>query len=78
MTGNTVEIRLMMSPEELAELKDGLDQAVRDLSDELEECIEHDSEEADGVASRLRAAQSARCKLSIQESFMLQPAARLA
>ena len=78
MTGKTVEIRLMMSPEELAELKDGLDQAVRDLSDELEECIEHNSEESGEVASRLKAAQSARCKLSIQESFILQPAARLA
>jgi hypothetical protein len=58
----------MINHDELAELKEGLDQSVRDLSDELEECIAHHSSCTSHIADRLRAAQSARCKLAIQEA----------
>ena len=66
MISKTTEIRLMISCQELVELKESLDQTVKDLSDELEECIEANSKGTVGVADKLRAAQSTRCKIKLQ------------
>jgi len=74
VTSKTTEIRLTFSCDELAELKEGLDQSVRDLSDELEDCIEQHSPMATRVADRLQAAQSVRFKLAVQEARHETPA----
>ncbi len=69
MTGSTEKIQLSVNPEELAEIIEGLDQRVRDLSDNLEDCIDHNFEEGDDLVASLQSAQSAKCKLSIQANI---------
>lgn len=63
--GKTIEIRLKISEDELMELRESLDNSVRELSDELEECVDEDSD-VTAIANKIKAAQSVRCKLAIQ------------
>lgn len=69
MGSKTIELRLKISEDELMELSDSLERSVKELSDELDEMT--DTEDASEITDKIRAAQSVRCKIAIQQDACL-------
>ena len=63
--GKTIELKLKITEEELIELRESLEKSVTELSDELDESLEEGQDTTD-VAGKMLAAQSLRCKISMQ------------
>ena len=70
--GSQIEIKLTLGEDELLELRESLDNTVIQLSDELDECMETDAAGVTEIANKIKAAQSVKCKLAIQESTRIQ------
>ena len=65
--GKTIELRLKISEEELIELSESIEKSVSELSDELDETLEEGQDTSD-IANKMLAAQSLKCKISMQSS----------